>query len=381
MGYSKSRKKRHEFSNLEELVDYIANLCDIEPINKLSIRGSRSQLKALLQNSKRGDSLYRNPIIPFITSPYGELFIGSQCINLDRPKFKIEKSRKGQEFSSVDGKIAAHAISCYDHQSGLELCQSDDGRSVTYSDGESSISFSSYKDSSWPYYEIGTKIRTYGLNFQAAIINSRYIQSAFNQVCAVGRIDSDEDFNDNYLDEYEWGIGSHPYPRVESLSRAQWNSKRISGVTSVGPECFTVGVQPFPDEYPDNWPPIDVPPTPGTIIIQPNLVSFTTYILNQSITKSINIKNTFDQAIEVTVGNVVTNPIINEPNDFGGILAGSFSNISAVLSIPSGSNINIPVTFNGVSGLGTITGRLGIEWEGIQRNVSLSGNIIQVFAQ
>ena len=140
MDYSKSRKKRYKFANREELIDYIANLCDIEPINKWSIRGSGSQLKALKQNSESVDSPYRNPLIPFITSSHGELFIGSQYINFDRPRLKIGKSRKRQFFSSVDGSIAAHAATtCDDHQSGLEICQSDDGRTVTYSDGESSI--------------------------------------------------------------------------------------------------------------------------------------------------------------------------------------------------------------------------------------------------
>jgi len=380
MSYSKSIKKRHKFANREELIDYIANLCDIEPINKQSIRGSGSQLKALKQNPESRDSPYSNPLIPFITSSHGELFIGSQCVNFDRPRLKIGKSRKRQSFSPVDGNITAHATTCFNHQSGLEFCQSDDGRRVTYSDGESSISFSSYKDSNLAYWEMGTEIQTSGLNFEAAIINSRYFVPQLGQICGV-ITDSDEDFNDDDLDEYEWGIFAEQPKRVQSLSRVQWNNKRISGLTSAGSECFTIGATPFPDGYPDDWPPIDPPNLPGTIIIQPSLVSFTTYILNQSITKSINIRNTFDRVIEVTVGNAVTNPIITNPNDFGGILAGYFSNISGLLSIPSGGNINIAVTFNGVSGLGTITGSLGIGWEGTQRNISLSGSIIQVFAQ
>jgi hypothetical protein len=379
MQYEKSKKKEYKFQNHEELIDHIANLCDIEPINKHSIRGTGSQLKALKQNGEGRGSLYRNPLIPFITSSHGELFIGSHYYNFDKPKFKIGNSRKQGLFSPGVIGVATHATTCSDHQSGLEICRSDDGGSITYSDGESSISFSSYKESNWyGYWEMVTEIKTTGLNFQAAIINSRYIGRAVNQVCAVMKTDHDEDFNDNYVDEYEWGIFAEQPTRVESLSRAQWNNKRISGITSAGSECFTIGVEPFPDGYPDNWPALDGPETTGTVIIQPNLVNFTTKVLNRPVTKSINLRNTYDRVIQVTVENAITNPTNSNPADLGGLLTGSFSNISGSFSIPSGGNINVGVTFNGERGLGTITGRLGIAWEGIQRNISLSGIIIQV---
>ena len=119
---------------------------------------------------------------------------------------------------------------------------------------------------------MGTKIKTFGLNFEAAIINSRYFATDIGPACRVQTYEFEEGFNEGDLEQSEWGLFAEQPKRVQSLSRVQWNNKRISGLTSAGSECFTVDVVPFPDGYPDNWPPINQPPLPGTISFQTNLV-------------------------------------------------------------------------------------------------------------
>jgi hypothetical protein len=60
------------------------------------------------------------------------------------------------------------------------------------------------------------------------------------------------------MDEYEEGAGlGEAYIQVVSLCRVQWHGRRVSGVVSAGEDCWDVGtVQPWPDGYPADWPPL-----------------------------------------------------------------------------------------------------------------------------
>ncbi len=45
MAIDKNSRSKWQFANIEELVDYIANSFDIEPLSKQSIRGTGSQVR------------------------------------------------------------------------------------------------------------------------------------------------------------------------------------------------------------------------------------------------------------------------------------------------------------------------------------------------
>lgn len=374
-----------QFASIEELVDYIAHTFDIEPLSPHSIRGTGAQVRhrRVIKASESNPALFHNPVLDHITSPHGELVIGSQSYNMRARR--LGASRRGLVTLDppTNNFTAAHALSCYDDFSGLEICESDDGSTRTYSDGNASMSFRSYKDSTGPYWEMGTEIKTSGLNFEAAIINSCYFGEAYAQTCAIQKSDSDSDTNDNYLDEYEWGIVAPQPTRVVSLCRVQWNDRRISGVVSAGSECFVVGADClWPEGYPEDWPPLSEPDPIETIAVRPRFLEFVSRPSRPSVTKTFSITSSFLTPVTVTVDAAVVDPSPTNPSPFdppplGGVSSGEFSNVSGQLTIPANGSVNIPVTFTGLSGFGSVPGSLRLGWNGGQVTIGLLGKLMQ----
>lgn len=87
---------------------------------------------------------------------------------------------------------------------------------------------------------MGAEIETWGGKFTTARIESRYIDTFFAQVCAVVKTDSDSDTNDDYVDEYEWGVSAPQPKRVESQCRAQFKGQTFTGGVQAGPLCFVL---------------------------------------------------------------------------------------------------------------------------------------------
>ena len=383
MSKYKEPRARWQFANEEELVDYIANLFDIEPLTPGSIRGTSAQVRnrRRIQASESRPLLFDNPVLDYITSPRGEIVIGSQSFNLRARRLGETSHRLVTLDPPANSFTAVHALSCTTDFTGLDVCVSDDGRQRTYSDGMASLSFKSFKNSSW-FWTMGTEIKTYGGNFEAAVINSRYYGQAYAQTCSV-EYDDDSATNSKKLEEYDWGVFAPQPKKVESLCRVQWNGRRISGVVSAGDDCFVVGsVFPWPEGYPEDWPPLVPPDPPGTLSIRPTSLSFTSRPSSPSITKSITITSSFPGPVSVTVEDaIVTTPPADPPPtgtiSFGGEPKGEFSNLSGQLNIQPNTSIQIPVTFTGESGLGSITGSLRILWNQGQFRVGLLGTLVQ----
>jgi hypothetical protein len=53
--------------------------------------------------------------------------------------------------------------------------------------------------------------------------------------------DSDSDTNDDYVDEYEWGVNASQPKRVESLCGARFKGQQFVGTVEARPQCFVVG--------------------------------------------------------------------------------------------------------------------------------------------
>jgi hypothetical protein len=378
--------RRWQFANIEELVEYVASLTGIEPLSNESIRMSSAQVRRLGQVRAGEDdpARFRNPVLNQITSPHGELMVGSQSFNVEARRLGSSRPGLGT-FDSPTDNLAALALTCFQDASGLQICQSDDGRLRTYTDGSASMSFRSYREKSWwGYWDMGTEIKTSGSNFEAAIINSRYYGEALAQTCSI-IYDQDSDANDNYLEESESGFGplaAQP-TRVESLCRVQWNGRRISGVVSAGNTCFVVGgVQPWPDGYPADWPPLSQPDPVETIGVQPASLEFISRPSSPSTTKTVTVKSSFLSPVTVTVEDATVDTSPSTPDPFeppplGGALSGEFSNVSGQFTIPPNGSMNVPVTFTGESGFGTIPGSLRITWNSGQRTVSLLGRLVE----
>jgi hypothetical protein len=103
------------------------------------------------------------------------------------------------------------------------------------------IRFKAWKKSSFFYWSMGAEIETWGGKFKTARIDSRYIDTFYAQTCFVVKTDSDSDTNDDYVDEYEWGVHSSQPIRVESVCNAEFKGQRFTGNVQAGPQCFLVG--------------------------------------------------------------------------------------------------------------------------------------------
>ncbi len=375
---------RWNFKSIEALVEHLARALDIEPASSQSLTGTgRSVPKDLaLRLGRKSGRAINDPVLALITSPHGELVVGDQSFNMARGFAGAARpgARAPGGRTDLPGVIA-HEVACYDDISGLERCEDENGKSVTFGDDTGWIRFRAYRKSNWLYWSMGAEIDTFGPDFEAAIINSRYYQEFLSPVCVVQKYDSDSDTNDDFLDEWEWGVNAPQPIRVESLCRAQWRGKRLSAVVSAGDPCYAEGVNPWPDGWPTTWPPADPAPDPvGRMDARPRSLSFLARIGQMSVTKSFQITNTHDQPKSVTIDA----PVIDPPQPqgrtttLGGITQGDFTAVSGQITVPANSVINIPVTFTSVSGLGPVTGRIRVVLDGGSATISLSGRALEV---
>lgn len=154
-----------------------------------------------------------------------------------------------------------------DLASGFEVCRSEDNSTVVYRSGSDTLRCHVFRRTSWwGNVEYGGEITTDGEDFIAAQVDVRYFGEAVQQTCsALSSWDADtyDDYLDSYKESYFWG-DAPSYLKV--LCRAQWHKKRIKATVWRGTECYDVGAEPLPEDYPDDWPPLSqghpTPPPP-----------------------------------------------------------------------------------------------------------------------
>lgn len=71
--------------------------------------------------------------------------------------------------------------------------------------------------------------------------------------CMLVKEDQDSDSNDDYLDEYEWGINTQQPERVASLCRAQWHHARFADIVTAGSGCLNFENAEWPVGFPSEW--------------------------------------------------------------------------------------------------------------------------------
>jgi hypothetical protein len=97
--------------------------------------------------------------------------------------------------------------------------------------------FRSWKKNYWVYRSIGSEIETWGGDFSWAEIQSIYadpVVPANPFICGIVKFDSDHDTNDDYVDEYEYGIIADTPTTVRSFCQARWKGQNYSGYVSKG---------------------------------------------------------------------------------------------------------------------------------------------------
>jgi len=101
-------------------------------------------------------------------------------------------------------------------------------------DGSAKMRFRAFKKNYYAGWKMGADIETWGRDFTRAEIQSDYGFWVFGRACGVAKHDSDNDTNDDYVDEYEWGVFSPAPNGINSLCTATWGGASFSRYVSKG---------------------------------------------------------------------------------------------------------------------------------------------------
>lgn len=249
---------RCEFKTPEELLKYIEKSVSTES-GKTSLRGTVSRRGKYQKVDKSGNPVLTigDPILDLTSDDEARVFIGGEAIHLTTTEFSSARYRSGGirsiDLSGVSRDLAqSQLLSAARGEGDFVLVESSD-RVLSFASTNPSqldfyilplfkhIRFKAWKKNYFFYWSMGAEIETWGGNFTSARIDSVYIDTFFAQTCFVVKRDSDSDTNDDYVDEYEWGVNAPQPKRVESFCSAQFQGHQFSGGVEAGPQCFVPG--------------------------------------------------------------------------------------------------------------------------------------------
>jgi hypothetical protein len=248
---------RCEFKTPEELLQYLKKSLGTAS-DRNSLRGSACRRGKYQKVDKSGNPVLTigDPILDLVSDDEARIFIGGEPIDLTRTEFESARYRSGG-IRSIDLSAHASALS----QSQLLSAARGEGDFVLIEASDRVLSFAStnpsqrdffpssgghlrmkaWKKSYAVYWSMGAEIETWGGKFTTARIESRYIDTFYAQTCFVVKTDSDSDTNDDYVDEYEWGVNAPQPKRVESVCTARFKGQQFVGGVQAGSQCFVVG--------------------------------------------------------------------------------------------------------------------------------------------
>jgi hypothetical protein len=365
------RPEARSYANMEELVAHIAEITGAEPSSPTSIRYRMVRRGSYVRQQEDGSHAisFGDPVLDSITSPVGEIVVGGRSLGTVTP-----------------GRRSARLLRanvCQPGPDNLQTCWSEDGSLMVISDEDgSSVRFHVWNDSNLLGWSMGASIATTGPNFERAQINSRYYLNAVAQLCAP-IYDSDHGANDDYMSESEEGaplFSERPH-RIESLCRVQWNGHRLRGVVRTGDDCHAEFVEPWPEGYPDDWPPLAGGPgePPPAVTVSPQNLTFSPSVTNPHSSHYVLVSNPFDTTVAIDVSEAVLDP---QPGP-GTPLPNPFSNVSGHFTIPPMGVFSIQVLFNGtVFPIGAVTplghhysGSFEVDTGPVTRTVRLEGQL------
>lgn len=248
---------KFKFKTHEEFAKYLEKSVTAES-SPGSLRGSICRRGKYQKVDKSGNPVLTigDPILDLVSDDQGRIFIGDEVIHLTDTEFSSARDRSGG-IRSIDLSGVSTALA----QSQLLAAARGEGDFVLVESSDRVLSFAStnphrrefnptagghihfkaWKKNYYGYWSMGAEIETWGGDFTSASIQSVYIDTFYMQTCFVVKRDSDSDTNDDYVDEYEWGLGSSPPKRVESFCSALFKGQQFEGVVVAGDPCFVVG--------------------------------------------------------------------------------------------------------------------------------------------
>lgn len=248
---------RCEFKSPEELLKYVETSVGVASVSN-SLRGSLSRSGKYQKVDQSGNPVLTlgDPILDLISDNEGRVVIGREAIYLTAGEFSSSRYRSGGirsiDLEPITGALVQSQLLASARGEGDFVLMESSDRVVSFAStnpsqldffpaGGGHIRFKAWKKKNWAYWSMGAEIETWGGDFKTARIESSYIDTFYAQTCFVVKIDSDHDSNDDYVDEYEWGINAPQPIRVNSVCNARFKNQDFTGSVQAGPPCFQVG--------------------------------------------------------------------------------------------------------------------------------------------
>ena len=248
------RGVRSEFRDRSDLVSFLAETFSLAPAGE-SVRGTVVRRNEYQRVDEYGRPVFTfgDPILDAITDNNGVLTLGKTRIDLFRPELGSPRERLGG-ISNVNLSTATNElrqkmlldatagtgefsiVECTDE--AIVLASTNPSQLDFFRDG-GHLRFKAWNKNRVVYWTMGAEVDVKrGPDFTRARIDSRYLENVFGTFCTPVKFDSDEDTNDDYLDEYEWGLGAPQPTRVVSVCEVAWQGRVFSGQVEAGPQCF-----------------------------------------------------------------------------------------------------------------------------------------------
>jgi hypothetical protein len=262
-GFPKNAELSHgrcEFKTPEELLKYLEKSLGMQSYQK-SLRGSVRRRGKYQKVDKSGNPVLTigDPILDLVSDDQARVFIGGEPLYLTATEFSSARYRSGGitslDLSGVSSALAqTQLLAAARGEGDFVLVESSD-RVLSFASTNPSVRdfyprsssgqllghlrFKAWKKSYFFYWSMGAEIEALsGGDFTTARIDSAYVNSFFGQTCVVVKRDSDSDTNDDYVDEYEWGVNAPQPKRVESFCDAVFKGQRFQGGVEAGSQCF-----------------------------------------------------------------------------------------------------------------------------------------------
>jgi hypothetical protein len=243
---------RWEFRDRRELTEYIAELFSLD-VTTDGLRGTGVRFGKYERRDVDGGRAFTfgDPILDLITNPAGELLLGDRRINLAAVELESGRHRSGG-LRCIDLKLISDAllnlqltqaalgqgdfviIEC--NSEVVALASTNPSQRDFFRQGDH-LRFKAWRRNYFIYWSMGAEIETWGHDFDSAAIEGNYLDTIFGNVCATVKVDHDSDTNDDYVDEYEWGVNAPQPRRVLSNCSANWHGERFRGLVSAGQAC------------------------------------------------------------------------------------------------------------------------------------------------
>jgi hypothetical protein len=242
------RVGRHAFKDRDDLVKYLESVFPLEKHGA----GYRSTIKrkgkyVRVDGAGRTIFTFGDPILDVITDENGWLALGAQRLNLRRSEL-TEPGLRGGGIRSMDlsprageldrmlsrAALGEGDFTIVEARADAATLASKNPAALYFYSGTAKMRFRAFKKNYVVGWKMGADIETWGADFARAEIRSEYGVHTAGLACAIVKRDSDEDTNDDYVDEYEWGIGSDAPDGINAICWADWRGSIYTGQVSKG---------------------------------------------------------------------------------------------------------------------------------------------------